>query len=128
MARNVRIANPSVVVNNIPIAIVANSCTFTEGLGEQMVEPQSAGGQLTESVYSQDVKSKLSTVKFNLANTDANINLARKWKINANANVIVITGETLSRTFTNASLISDYEVALSSDGAIELEWKSDPAV
>lgn len=128
MARNKRIANPSVVVNNIPIAIVANSCTFTEGLGEQTVEPQSAGGQLTESVYAEDVKSKLSTVKFSLATTDSNIAMARSWKVNGNSNVIVITGDSLSRTFTSAGLTTDYEVALGTDGALELEWKADPAI
>lgn len=128
MARNKRIANPSVLVNNMPIAIIPNSFDFTEGLGEQTVEPQSAGGNQTVSVYSEDVKSRLSTVKFALANTDANINMARSWKTNANNNVIIVNGESMSRTFTNASLTADYEVPLGADTNLELEWKSDSAV
>lgn len=128
MARNKRIANPSVLINNMPIAIIPNSCDFTEGLGEQTVEPQSAGGNQIDIVYSEDVKSRLSTVKFSLANTDANIALARSWKINGNANVIIINGETMSRTFTSASLVNDYEVGLGADSNLELEWKSNPCI
>lgn len=128
MARNKRISNPSILVNNNPIAIIPNSCTFTEGLGEQNVEPQSAGGNQSVTVYSENVESRLSTIKFEMANTDANIDLIRQWKANFNENVIVINGEAMSRTFTNAALTADYEVALGSDTNIELEWKSDPAV
>ena len=39
-----QISDPSVVVNNVGVAIVPNSLEFTEGLGEQEILVQAAGG------------------------------------------------------------------------------------
>lgn len=125
---NKRVSNPTVLVNNVPIAIIPNSMTFTEGLGEQNVEPQSAGGNQISTVYSEDVSTRLSTVKFSLANTEQNILQAREWKLNGNNNAIVITGTSFTRTFTNMASTSDYEIGLGSDTNIDLEFKGDPGI
>lgn len=125
---NKRLANPSLLINNLPIAILPNTAKYTEGLGEQTVEVQSAGGNSIFAVYAEDVSSRMSTVSFDLANTEFHIELVRQWKSNGNANVVIINGDTLSRTFTSMSLTSDYEVGLGADSNISIEFKGNPAI
>lgn len=127
-----QLSNATILVNNVVVAIVPNSLTFTEGLGEQNLRAASAGGGETEQVYADNVEMKYSTVKFDIMPTIENISSARSWKKNKNANLIQVAGQTtdgrLSRTFANAMLMTDYEVPLSSDGNISLEWRAKPAV
>jgi hypothetical protein len=122
------LANPSVLVNNLATPIVPNSFTFTEGRGEQTVRVQSAGGGSVQSVFSNNVETNLSTVKFSMFPTAENINAILAWKDNGSANVISATGAGLTRSFTNATLIGDYEVNLGSDTVIDLEFKTDAAI
>lgn len=124
----VQLANPRVLVNNLPVAIVPNSCSYTEGKGEQTVMVQSAGGGSVQSVYSNNVETNLSTVKFDMRATAENLETILLWKNNANANVISISGDGLTRSFANAVLINDYEVNLGSDSVVSLEFKTDAAI
>lgn len=124
----IALSNPTVLINNISVAVVPNSVSYTEGKGEQMVRVQSAGGGSVQSVLSNNVETNLSTVKMSLFPTAENIALILTWKNNANANAISITGSGLTRSFTNAALTSDYEVSLGSDTQIDLEFKTDAAV
>lgn len=127
------ISDPSIVVNNEPVGIVPGSVKFTEGLGEQKMRAMSTGNGNVEQVYSRDVSTQFSRVKFSLYNDINSVENARKWKKNLNSNVIVLTGKdpsgkTITRTFSKAALIPDYEVELSSDSTFELEFTSSPAV
>jgi len=127
------IATPSIVVNNQVINIVPNSCSFTEGLGEQSMRVQSAGGGVVSQVFSDNVEARLSVLKFKLYSTADNIALALSWKKNKNNNAISLTGQTstntyISRTFSNAAILNDYEVNAQTDGALDIEFKSDAAV
>ena len=127
-----QLSNAAVIVNNVPVAIIPNTLAFTEGLGEQNIRAASSGGGQTEQVFSENIEMRYSTVKFELPGTIENIALARGWKVNKNQNLIQISGRTsdgtLSRTFSQAALLTDYEVPLSSDGNITLEFRSNPAV
>lgn len=124
-----QISDPSVLINNVAVAIVPNSCDFDEGFGEQDVKVQSAGGGQLQQVFANNVETNLGRVKFSLAATVANIALARQWKANQNRNVVTITAQvaegTLTRTFTNAAICNNYAIPLSADGVIELEFKGD---
>lgn len=127
------ISDPSIVVNNEPVGIVPGSVKFTEGLGEQKMRAMSTGNGNVEQVYSRDVSTQFSRIKFSLYNDINSVENARKWKKNLNSNVIVLTGKdpsgkTITRTFSKAALIQDYEVELSSDSTFELEFTSSPAV
>lgn len=127
------LANPSVVVNNEPVAIVPNSVTYTEGKGEQNMRAASTGGGGVEQVFSENVETNFSMVKFTVYNDPESVNLARTWKNNKNRNVVVISGKTsdgskLRRTFNMAAILNDYEVALGSETEVPLEFKSNPAV
>lgn len=126
----ISLANPTILINNLSFPIESNSCSYTEGFGEQTVRVQSAGGGSVESVYSNNVETNLSMVKMRALNTASNIEIVRSIKANGNANVISISDNAsgFTRSFTNAALINDYEVSLGSDGGIDLEFKTDAAV
>lgn len=123
-----RLANPAVLVNNKAILIVPNSFKYTEGFGEQKVEPQSGGGGYIQNVYGKDVSTALSMCSFTVANTEQNIEDAKQWKLNENSNTIIVTCNDFTRTFTFACLINNYEVGMGSDTNIDLEWTCNPAV
>ena len=128
MVAPIALANPTVLINNLAVAVVPNSVSYTEGKGEQTMRVQSAGGGSVQTVLSNNVETNLSTVKLSVFPTSDIIDQMLVWKNNLNQNVISITGAGLTRSFTNAALITDYEVALGSDTQIDLEFKSDAAV
>lgn len=129
------IANPQVIVNNIPLAIKPNSLSFTEGFGEQILRAASAGGKSVVQVLADNVEDNFSEIKFSLDNTISNIEQARIWKSQPGQNGIVVTGTVTEgsvttnfrRVFNKASLMNNYEVPLGSDVSLDLEFKSDPA-
>lgn len=124
----IAVTNPQVTINNIAVAVVPNSVKYDEGLGEQSQRVQSAGGGNVEVVYDDNVETHVSKVMLQLTNTAENIDLARTWKKNGNANVVAITGNDLARSFPSCALVNQYEVALGSDGVLELEFCGAPAV
>lgn len=128
----VQVSNAAVTVNNNVIAIVPNSLAYTEGFGEQTVRAASAGGGQVEQIFSSNIETSFSMVKFDLPATVENIALAREWKAAANQNLVQIAGRTVdgnvTRTFTQAALLTDYEVALGSDTNISVEFNANPAI
>tara|TARA_R110002153_G_scaffold78418_1_gene200797 strand:+ start:4493 stop:4882 length:390 start_codon:yes stop_codon:yes gene_type:complete len=126
------LSNIAVSVNNDPIAIVPNSVSYTEGFGEQTMRAASVGGASVEQVFSQDLESTFSMVKFEIYPDIDVVKLLRGWKTNGNANTVTLTGsvdgKTFRRTFKKAAILNDYEVALGSDTTVEIEFKSDAAV
>lgn len=123
------LSNATVVVNNLATPIVPNSFTFTEGLGEQTMRTQSSGGGSVQTVFSNNVETNKSMVKFSVYNTAENIDLLKTWKQNKDANAISVTGDDgFARSFSGAALINNYEVNLGSDTAIDVEFESQPAI
>lgn len=129
----IALADPSVVVNNEPVAVVPNSVKFTEGAGEQTMRAASTGGGGVQQVFSNNIETNFSKVMFSVFNDIETIEDLRGWKKNSNQNVVVITGKTpdgktLRRTFNQAAMLNDYEVALGSDTTIDVEFSSNAAV
>lgn len=124
----IAVTNPQVVINNVAIPVVPNSVRFTEGKGEQTQRVQSAGGGQVTPVYSDNVETHISKIMMSMINTPSNIELVREWKSNKNANAMSITGDEFQRSFSYVALTNDYEVALGSDGVLELEFAAAPAV
>lgn len=122
------LSNPVVTINNVVLAVVPNSVSYTEGLGEQTIRTQSAGGGSVEQVYSNDVSTNMSMFKCQLFNTAENIDNLRIWKTNSNANAITLTGEGLTRSFSNMALTNNYEVNLGSDTTIDIEFTGNAAI
>ena len=128
----IQLSDAAVLVNNEAVAIMPNSLMYTEGLGEQTMRAASVGNGKTEQVYSANVESNFSRVKFELPTTPENIRLAREWKANRNQNVVQIAGSTpegeVTRTFTAAALTADYEVGIGSETTIPVEFMANAAI
>lgn len=123
------LAVPSIVVNNQVVWIIPGSFTYTEGLGEQNMKIQSAGGGVTGTVFSDNVETHFSTIKFKMFSTAANVAAARDWKSNGISNAIsFVAADGFTRNASNAAILNDYEVGLSPDGEIDMEWKTSPVV
>ena len=122
------LSTPSIVINNTPVAIKPNSFSYTEGFGERNVRVASAGGNAKETVVSENVETQMSMVKFTLFTTTGNLTLARQWANNKSANVIEASDVGFTRSFTQAIITNDYEVAAGNDGEFELEFKTIAAV
>ncbi len=128
----VQLANPLVAVNNDPVPVTPNSVMYTEGLGEQTIRAASLGGGQVTPIYSKNIEQNFGSVTFEMPATVPNIGRARQWKANENQNVVTVTGTTpegsLTRSFTQAAILNNYEVALGSETNVTIEFKSNPAV
>lgn len=122
--------NVAILVNNDIIAYEANSLSYDDGFGEFNVRNAVVGGGQTEQVFSEDLATKFSKVKFTLPSTEDSAKLVREWKNNLNNNVVELVGtrgSTFTRIFTQASIQGNPEVNLSTDGTVEIEFMSNPA-
>lgn len=121
------ISDPSFVVNNQPVFIMPNTGIFDEGFGEGEVKNQSAGNGVVDQLEADNVETQVGMCKFAIAPTVDNINQARLWKANGNQNSITVTATTpdgtLTRNFAQMKLTNNYEIALQTDGVLELEFK-----
>lgn len=123
--------NVAVFVNNDIIAYEANTLSYADGFGEFSVRNAVIGGGQTEQVFSEDLATKFGMVKFSMPSTEDAAELVRIWKNNQNNNVIELQSSTggaqFTRIFTQASIQGDPEVNLSTDGNVEVEFRSNPA-
>lgn len=125
---------PSVIINNNPVPIVANSLKMKEGLGEQDLKTQSTGGGNVIQVYCDNIENKISEISFELLTTVENTEAARGWKLNQNKNTITIhgtdtiTNAQLTRTFVGCALTENYDIEFSSDGKLAISFKGETAV
>jgi len=126
----IALANPTVIVNNIHITVTPNSVSYTEGFGAQTIRIRSGGGGAIESVYTENVESNFSKIKFTIYSDVPYLELARGWKVLKNANVIELLDNQLNfnRIFRFCALITDYDVALGHDSTIELEFHGEPTI
>lgn len=121
------LTSPDLKINNISVAYAGNTVTLMEGLGERTFTVQASGGAV-EAVWGDDVTTKIGGVKFSLSNTDTNVELAKVWHGNGEENVITVSKGSYTRSFAKAVLVTDPEYTFSNDGAVEIEFKSQPAV
>lgn len=117
---------PTILVNSVSVAIKPNSFSYTEGFGERKVRVASGGGATLAQVISEDVETQLSTCKFMLYTTSENVKLIREWQANNEANVVQAsdTKTNFNRTFSNAIITNDPDIALGVDGEVEVEFTS----
>jgi hypothetical protein len=122
------LSNPTVVINNTPVAIIPNSFKFNEGQGEQKIRVESAGGGALNQVLADDVEMKFGAFSFEMLNTEANIESARSWKLNGNLNTVSVSEGNFDRTFAGSAIVNNYDVSLAADGNIVLEWNGQQPV
>ena len=122
--------NVAILVNNDIIAYEANTLSYDDGIGEYSVRNAVVGGEQTEQIFSEDLATKFGMVKFSMPSTIDSAKLVRQWKFNKNNNVVELqssTGGDFTRIFTQASILGNPEINLSTDGSVEIEFNSNPA-
>ena len=128
----IQLTDAAVLANNEAIGIMPNTLMYTEGFGEQSVRAVSIGDGKTEQVFARNLETNFSTLKFELPTTPENIELARSWKAAGNENVFQIAGsaggQEITRTFSQAVLINDYEVEIGTETTISIEIRSNSAI
>lgn len=127
-----QLSDVGIVVNNEPINIIPNSVKYKDGKGEQKYTALSGGGGSVTGLFSNDVSTNIGSVTFSIPVTVETADLVRIWKDRRSNNLVQVWGSTpegtLTRSFRQAALVNDYEVNPSSEGVIEIEFKSLPAV
>jgi len=124
MARRI-LSDPSIRINNDTFAVVPNSISYVSGLGESEVKTQSAGNGNIETVFSENVETRLSMFKCSLYVTAENIASVETLKNNTNQNFITLSESGVDKVFRNVALTNDPELNFSNDGQVELEFMGD---
>ena len=127
------LSDPQVTLNDELLAIVGNSVSYTPGDGERSVKAAGTGGGKGVMTISENVETKISTVKFSLFSTADNVDTAEQAIKRLNNNVVVVAGtdplgKSVRKTFTNSIVTNNPDFNLQQDGQIDLEFASDPAV
>lgn len=122
------LANPTVELNDQPIAIAPNSLSYKKGQGDKSVKPQSAGGNAVEMVISEDATSKKSMVKFKLLNTKENFDLATGWTDNISGNTIRLSEGELTESFRHMIVTVEPERMIGADGEMEITFEGSPVL
>jgi hypothetical protein len=128
----IQLTDAALIANDEAVGIIPNSMKFTEGFGERKVRTASIGGGKVEQIFARDVETALSKLMFDLPTTPENIALAKAWAENGNENTFQIAGATpegdVTRSFTQAALVNDYEVEIGSEANISIEICSNQAI
>lgn len=127
---NTTLSVPTVIINNETYKIVPNSFTYDGGEGEVNVRSASTGGGNGSSVHSQNAETQIGKCKFDVYTViglDADI---AEWKENIGANSVQViqrapSGDAVTLSFDNMSLVNAVEREASADGVTSLEWEGD---
>lgn len=122
------LANPTVEVNDQPIAIVPNSLSYKKGQGDKTVKAQSAGGNAIETIITENAETKISMVKFKLYNTKENFDNTNAWVDNINGNTIRLSEGELTESFRGMVTTAEPERMVGADGELDLEFMGQPVL
>ena len=128
-----QINDAAVIINGTNVALEVNTVSFTEGEGEQSYRALSTGGGGVIANKVANLESKFPKVMMSLPCDKNSVDLARSWKQNFGRNEIQISGispdgQIFNRVFIGASITNDYEVPLSAEGTIDLEWMAEAVI
>jgi hypothetical protein len=119
-------STPTLVVNNVSVPYVGGTLSFTEGTPEKKVRTQTGGGGTVQRVWTSDETTRFSDIKFQLLNTDDNIEMAKEWVNNDFNNSVSMTDSSgFTRYGSNAGITNKYEVTTGIDGKIDIEFQCD---
>ncbi len=126
-----RISTPSVMLNDIPFAVVNDSVEYTPGFGERTVEGASAGGGSIVQVIGEDVTNAFGMLKFAVHTTLENHDiLVRLMESKNNGKISVSltalntsTGETFTRAAENHTITNNPTIKFGSSGQFDIELK-----
>lgn len=127
------LTDASVDVNDETITIENGSLTFVEGQGETTVRSASNGGRPV-IVPTVDIGTMIGKIKFDTPSSIQSMNFFRDVKARPIASNVVrvsgtdAAGNRLGRTLTAASLMSDPEKAIQTDGKFTVDFEGAPLV
>lgn len=124
----ISLSTPTILVNNVPVAIKPNSFSWDEGDGDKNIRIASVGGGSIQTFTGEDVETKMSNPKFTMFTSPENLALLKNWRAPGSSNVIQATAPGFSRTFSNAVLLTKTPITTGVEGEMEVEFQSDPAV
>ena len=132
MADQITLVDASVEIDDEAFPIKGNTLSFTEGLGESSVESAIQGGKPI-LIVSQDVTTRVSTVKFEVPTSVDMINKSRDIAAKGAGRTVRVSGtdpagNRLGRTFKSAIMVTDPEKSIQNEGSIPLEFKAAPAI
>jgi len=123
------LSNPTIEINDVVIGIIPNSLSYKNGGGDKAAKAQSAGGNAISIVVTENAETKLSTVKFKLYNTLANLNRVKNWNALYSNTIRIyeggITG--LTESFADMVMTTEPERAVGADGELEIEFRGKPS-
>jgi hypothetical protein len=118
---------PTVLVNNIPFAIVPNTFEFENGYGEINVRSASIGGGAGVSVHTENAENKIGMVKFQLFVTPDSRTAVQGWKQLIGANLVTATQKNgIPVVLAGASMTNNPTFVATADGSVEIEFRGDP--
>lgn len=124
------LATPVLEINDQVIQYLPNTITWKGGAGDINVRHQSAGGGAGSTVITEDAESRVSMLKFSVANTAENNDLIEDWlqaSRNLNGVSARLSDSGFTRAFRGMRITSDPERNIGTEGAIELEFMGDPS-
>jgi len=119
------LSNPTVEVNDEVIAIIPNSLSYKNGIGDKEAKAASSGGNAISIVITENAETKISMVKFKMYNTAGNLQLVKDWS-SLYSNTISISEHEVSESFSDMVITTEPERAVGADGELEVEWKGAP--
>lgn len=131
MASKTQLNNIALYINGDQFPYEADSLEWVDGFGDYQIRNLVVGGNVTEQVFSEDIKTKVGEIKFNLPTTISMVKAVRSLKLARNTNEIQLVGtangETLALVFTQAAIINNPSNKAATEGTIDLEWQSNPS-
>ena len=119
-------------VNNEQIFYMPETLVFSNGLGENKKRFITSGGGLGETNTAKDLTTRIGKVKFSLPATTESEELKTQWQTNLEGNSVQLIGPAGSnfkgKVFSNATVVNDPETNATTDGTIDVEFETDPAV
>ena len=122
------LVTPTIMINGEAVSIVPNSLTIRKGIGTRKVDVQTTGGQQTEVVVQNDVSTKKGYIKFEIWNTEKNMDLVDSvWNILPIPSLIMFLNQGgQSGSMSSAILINEPEYNLGADGKTTIEFEGAP--
>ena len=126
-----RISTPSVLLNDIPFAVVNDSVEYTPGFGERTVEGASAGGGVIVNVIGEDATNAFGMLKFSVHTTLENHEILVRLMESKNNGKISVkltatntsTGETFTRAAEKHTITNNPSIKFGSSGQFDVETK-----
>jgi hypothetical protein len=123
----IALSNNTVLVNDIPQAIVPNSVSYKVGYGEVTVRSATVGGGAKVSVHSENAENAIGYVKFEMYVTEDARASIKAWKLQLGLNRVqgIQTGGS-PFSLNGASMTNEPEFNPTADGTVEVEFMGDP--